>query len=184
MSDKNFVWIDLEMTGLQLPKDSILEIATIITDSNLNIIAQGPALVIHQSDELLATMDDWNVKHHTKSGLVDQVRASQISIEQAAEKTLEFIMAYCQKNTGLLAGNSVWQDRAFLNQYMPSIIEYLNYRLIDISSVKELVRRWYPNNPKAHYKKPETHRALDDIKASIEELAYYRENFFHEPSIK
>lgn len=177
-SSNNFVWIDCEMTGLSVEQDVLLEIATIITDSNLNEIAQGPSLVIHQPDEVLENMNEWCQRQHKVSGLTDAVRASTVTLQQAQDETLAFIRKHCMPKTALLAGNTVWQDRLFLNKYTPSIVEYLHYRLIDVSSVKELVKRWYPNDPRIEFKKPDNHRALDDIRASIEELRYYRTNFF------
>lgn len=174
--EQNLVWIDLEMTGLNPEENVILEIATIITDSDLNILAYGPSLVIHHSDEILDIMDMWSREQHTKSGLLDKVRASRISIQEAAQQTLEFIQQYCIKDTALLAGNSVWQDRAFLRRYMPTIVAYLHYRLIDVTTIKELVSRWYPDS--TLFEKADTHRALEDIKESIDELKYYRKTFF------
>lgn len=177
-SEKLLVWVDLEMTGLDPQRDVILEMATIITDNNLEIIAQGPEFVIHQPEEYLERMNDWVRKTHTASGLIEQVRASKISVTEAEQQTLDFIQQYCKKNTAPLCGNTVHQDRAFIRTYMRSIDEYLHYRIIDVSSVKELVRRWYPQNPKKDFVKPENHRALEDIKGSIVELAHYRMNFF------
>jgi len=178
ISDKNFVWIDLEMTGLNPDVDVILEIATIITDEQLNIIDQGPHLIIGQFEEKLAVMNDWVKKTHTKSGLLDKVRASTVLVEEAEEQTMNFITQYCKAETAVLCGNSVWQDRAFMRKYMPRIIEYLNYRLIDVSSIKTVVRRWYPQSPQKDYKKDDKHRALDDILESIQELKHYRRYFF------
>jgi len=181
-SDSNLVWIDLEMTGLDVQNDVILEIATIITDKDLHIIAEGPELVIHHEDEILARMDGWVQDTHTKSGLVEKVRLSDITCTHAQEETLAFIQMYCEPKTALLAGNSVWQDRNFLAQYMPHIIDYLFYRLIDVSTVKELVHRWYPQDPQIQFVdtfiKKETHRALQDIRESIAELQHYRRYFF------
>lgn len=178
ISDKNLVWIDLEMTGLNVDRDVILEIATIITDSELNIVAQGPALIIHQPSRSLDIMDEYVSNMHAKSGLTQQVRASRVSLVEAYDQTFAFIKEHCKRNTAMLAGNSVWQDRAFLVKYMPEIVGYLHYRIIDISAVKMLVRRWYYSSPYADFKKPDTHRALEDIKQSIEELKHYRNYFF------
>jgi oligoribonuclease len=177
-SDTNLVWIDLEMTGLDPNKDAILEIATIITNGELNIIASGPELVIHQSDKILNSMGPWVAEQHKKTGLTDASRNSKISLQDAQEQTLDFIKKYCTEKTALLAGNSVWQDRNFLARSMPKIIEYLHYRLLDVTTVKELVKRWYPHSPYAEFKKREAHRALDDIQGSIEELQHYRKYFF------
>jgi oligoribonuclease len=173
-----FVWIDLEMTGLDPHHDVILEIATIITDSNLNIIAQGPALVIHQPEEVLKTMNEWCVKQHGLSGLTQAVRESTVTLEQAQAETLSFIQEYCAPQTARLCGNSVWQDRLFLVRYMPHLIAYLNYRLIDVTSIKEVIRRWYPNSPHIDFAKEEIHRASPDIQESIKELEHYRHYFF------
>ncbi len=178
MSDKNLVWIDLEMTGLNIAQDVILEIATIITDRDLNIMAEGPSYVIHHSDQTLRIMGEYVHTMHTKSGLVAQVKSSNISLDDAYKQTLDFIKTYCIKNSAMLAGNSVWQDRLFLEKYMPEITGYLHYRLIDISSIKMLVRSWYPQSPYVEFKKPETHRAFEDIKQSVEELKHYRKYFF------
>ncbi len=179
--EQNLVWIDLEMTGLDPEQDKILEIATIITDGQLQEIAQGPVITIACEESILSTMNDWVTKTHTKSGLLDQVRASRISSAQAEEETLAFIAAHCIENKAILAGNSIWQDKYFLMKHMPKIVAYLNYRLIDVSSVKEIVRRWYPNNEKSFFPKPNAHRALADIRESIEELKHYRTYFFVKP---
>lgn len=188
-SEKNLVWIDLEMTGLYPETCTIIEIATIITDSQLNIIAEGPNLVIHQSEEALAVMDEWNVKHHGESGLTQAVRESKISLEEAEQETLKFIKKHTAPRTAPLCGNSIWQDRRFLIKYMPKIEAHVHYRNIDVSSVKELARRWYspeqiaanPAKPAEGEKPATAHRALDDIKASIEELKLYRERIFVKP---
>lgn len=174
----SLVWIDLEMTGLSLEKDVILEIATVITDNNLNIIACGPSIVINQSNILLDSMDQWNLEQHTKSGLFTEVQASSISVNDAQQMTLDFLKQYCEKNTAPLCGNTVWQDRLFLHKYMPLIDNYLHYRIIDVSSIKELIRRWYGKNPENMFIKPENHRACEDIKYSIEELKFYKNKFF------
>lgn len=178
ISDKKLVWLDLEMTGLNADYDVILEIATIITDSELNIIAQGPTFVVHQSEGALSVMEDYVRNMHAKSGLTEKVRASKVTLSEAYEQTFAFIKQHCAKHNALLAGNSVWQDRAFLLKYMPDIVRYLHYRIIDISGVKMLVRGWYPTSPYADFKKPESHRALEDVKESIEELKHYRKYFF------
>lgn len=177
VSDQYLVWIDLEMTGLNLEKDTILEIATIITDNNLTIIAEGPSFVLHQPEDILTQLDEWNTKHHTASGLLDRVRSSTISLDYAQEETLTFIKQYCKANTAPLCGNSVYVDRSFLRKCMPALESFLHYRIIDVSSVKELARRWYGQQAK-EFKKLETHRALQDIQESIAELAFYRQQFF------
>ncbi len=176
--EKNLVWIDLEMTGLNPQTDEIVEIATVITDSNLNTIAKGPHLVIHQSEQVLANMNPWVKEQHAKTGLTDASRASNISIQEAEQQTLAFIKQYCNKEMALLAGNSVWQDRAFMVKFMPDIIDYLHYRLLDVTAIKEVVLRWYPDDERAVFEKKEAHRAQDDIYESIEELKHYRKYFF------
>jgi oligoribonuclease len=174
----NLVWLDLEMTGLEIATDVILEIACAITDGNLNVIAEGPSFIIHQPEEKLAAMGKWCQDHHGKTGLTDAVRASTTTLQQAEQETLEFIKKYCPIHTGLLAGNTVWQDRVFLDKYMPSITKYLHYRIVDVTAVKELVKRWYPQDPNIEFKKSDRHRALSDVQESIEELKHYRKNFF------
>lgn len=174
--DSNLVWVDLEMTGLDPQKDRILEIATLVTDSNLNILAEGPNLAIFQPEEVLAGMDEWNQTHHGKSGLLDRVRASRESLRSAEEKTLAFVAAYCQPKTSPLCGNSVWQDRRFLDRYMDELNRYFHYRIIDVSTIKELANRWYPQLPP--FKKAESHQALADIRESLAELQYFRKNCF------
>ena len=176
--NNNLVWIDLEMTGLNPEYDSILEIALIITDAHLKILAEGPHLVIYQPDEILASMNAWCKENHSKSGLIKEVKNSIITLKQAEEQILACIKTYCKPETGLLCGNSVWNDRNFLQKYMTSITQYLHYKLIDTTSIQQLVQRWYPNNPHNEFKKRETHRALDDIHESIEELKNYQKYFF------
>jgi oligoribonuclease len=177
-SSQNLVWIDLEMTGLIPEKDRILEIASIITDSQLNILAQGPVLVIHYKKNELPKMNQWVHDHHGQSGLLQAVETSSVSLEQAERETLDFIRTYCTPGDCPLCGNSVWQDRSFLRLQMPKLNDFLHYRIIDVTTIKELARRWYPHDPRADYKKKDTHRALDDIKESINELAHYRKSFF------
>ncbi len=174
----NLVWIDLEMTGLDPQKDRILEIATIITDGQLNEVAQGPVIAISCPEENLDQMNDWVREIHSKSGLLDQVRASQISLEQAETETFNFISSYCIEKKAILAGNSVWQDKFFMLRYMPTITNYLHYRILDVSSVRSAITRWYPNNEKTVFTKSNNHRALEDIRESIEELKHYRTYFF------
>lgn len=172
------VWIDMEMTGLDVERERILEIATILTDDNLRVIATGPDLVIHQPDNLLAGMDHWNRTHHTESGLVERVRASKVTEREAEEETLRFIEAYCEPGVCPLAGNSVWQDRRFLAKYMQRLDAFLHYRIIDVSTIKELARRWYPDRLTEATPKVGSHRAMDDIKESIQELRFYRRRIF------
>ena len=174
----NLVWLDLEMTGLVIANDVILEIATVITDGNLNVIAEGPSFIIHQPEEKLTAMGKWCRDHHGKTGLTDAARQSATSLLHAEEETLAFIKEHCAPNTGVLAGNTVWQDRVFLDKYMPSITSYLHYRIIDVTSVKELLRRWYPEDKNSEYKKSDRHRALSDVYESIAELKHFRKNFF------
>ena len=171
------VWVDLEMTGLDPETCAIVEIATLITDSELTIVAEGPCLVIHQPDEVLATMGDFVRELHTRSGLLDKISASTVSLEDAAAQTLAFVQAHCEKGASPLCGNSVWKDRAFLERYMPAVVAHLHYRIIDVSTIKELVRRWYPPALSVP-KKKEVHRALEDIRESIAELTFYRDRVF------
>lgn len=175
------VWIDLEMTGLDPETDAILEIATIITDTQLNVIAEGPSITLGCPPTKLASMHAEVCAMHTKSGLTQRVQESTITVEYAAQETLTFLKEHCTAQTAPLCGNSVWQDKRFLQKYMPTIIEFLHYRIIDVSSVKQLVRYWYDPNIEKQLKgtiKKDTHRALDDIRESIEELKFYREHYF------
>ena len=173
----HIVWVDLEMSGLNIEKDHILEMACLITDKQLNIIAEGPEIVINQSDTVLNSMDEWCTKTHSKSGLTDAVKNSKITLDKAENIMLEFIQNYVPKNSCPLAGNSVYMDRLFLNKYMKRYNQHLHYRIIDVSTVKELNFRWYPGNKDSKQKKF-NHRALDDIKESIEELKFYRNTIF------
>lgn len=171
------VWMDLEMSGLNAAEDTILEIATVITDGDLNELAEGPAIAIHQPEDVLAGMDDWNREHHAASGLTARVRAAEASLIEAEAVTLAFVRRHCEPQASPLCGNSVWQDRRFLARLMPTLDAYLHYRLIDVSTVKELARRWQPALLDG-FEKRNTHRALDDIRESIAELRYYRRHFF------
>ena len=175
MNDR-LVWIDLEMTGLDPEKDLILEIATVMTDCRLEPVAEGSNITINQPEELLLSMDEWAITHHEKSGLLDDVKRSSYDCQRAEQETLEFLSIYCKKGESPLCGNSVWQDRQFLKRHMPTLEEFFHYRNIDVSSIKELVRRWYPSLPP--YEKRTSHRALSDIKESINELRYYRKRVF------
>jgi oligoribonuclease len=169
------VWLDMEMSGLDPATERILEIATILTDGQLVELAVGPELVIHQPDELLAAMDDWNTKHHGASGLTQRVRESTIACEDAEARTLAFLDAHVPaRDRPVLAGNSIHQDRRFIRRYMPALEQRLHYRMVDVSTVKELARRWYPQVAARQPAKRDTHRALDDIRESIEELRFYR----------
>ena len=173
----NMVWMDLEMTGLDPDLEVIIEIASLVTDYDLNILAEGPCLAIHQNDEILARMDAWNQKHHNASGLVERVRKSKITNDEASRQTLEFIKQYCPENTAPLCGNSISQDRKFLCKYMNELHNYLHYRSVDVTSIKELVRRWYPNGPKLP-RKSDSHMALTDVRESLSELIFYRKEYF------
>ncbi|NHB86897.1 oligoribonuclease [Photorhabdus tasmaniensis] len=175
-SEHNLIWIDLEMTGLDPERDRIIEIATIVTDANLNILAEGPVIAIYQSDEQLALMDEWNVRTHTGSGLVERVKASKIDDRAAEKATIEFLEQWVPARASPICGNSVGQDRRFLFRYMPVLEAYFHYRYLDVSTLKELARRWKPEIL-AGLKKQNTHQALDDIRESVAELAYYREHF-------
>lgn len=175
-SSKNFIWLDLEMTGLDVINDAIIEIATIVTDKHLNIIAEGPMLAIHQSDKVLEAMDEWNTKQHARSGLTERVRASKIHEAEAEKLTLEFLQEYVPKGKSPMCGNTICQDRRFLHRIMPELERYFHYRNLDVSSFKELAKHWAPDVAKG-FKKKSKHLALDDIKESINELIYYREHF-------
>lgn len=176
-SDK-LVWMDLEMTGLEPDRHVIIEMATLITDGDLNILAEGPELAVRQSELLLQDMDEWNVSHHTNSGLLERVRGQEsVSQLEAEALTLAFLEQHLEKNTAPLCGNSIWQDRRFLARHMPTLESYFHYRIVDVSTVKELARRWNPDVLKRVTKKNE-HLALADIKESIQELQVYREHFF------
>lgn len=171
--------MDLEMTGLEPSRDVIVEIATLITDDELEIVAEGPDLVVHVSDEVLATMDPFVVDMHTRSGLLPAIKASTVTLEEAGRQTLEFIKAHVPVERSVpLCGNSIGTDRRFLAAYLPEIENWLHYRSVDVSSVKELARRWYPHVTAGRTHKAGSHRALDDIRESVAELRYYREHVF------
>jgi oligoribonuclease len=172
--DDNLVWIDLEMTGLDPARDHIIEIATIVTDSELKVVAEGPVIAVHQSDEVLARMDDWNRRTHGASGLVDRVRQSRIDAAEAESLTLEFLGQYCRSGASPMCGNSICQDRRFLAREMPALERFFHYRNLDVSTLKELARRWAPE-VLAGVQKSSTHSALEDVKESIDELRYYRD---------
>lgn len=176
-SDQNLIWVDLEMTGLDPDTHKIIEIASIVTDSQLNILAEGPVLAIHQPDSELAKMDEWCTNTHTASGLVARVKESRITEQDAIEQTLAFLNQWVPKGVSPICGNSIGQDRRFLYKHMPELEQYFHYRYIDVSTLKELTRRWQPE-VLSGFSKQGTHLALDDIRESIAELKYYRETIF------
>jgi len=173
----HLIWIDLEMTGLKPDRDSIIEIATVVTDRDLNVVAEGPVLAIHQSEAVLATMDDWNQRQHGGSGLLARVRASQVDAATAEQQTLAFLAAHVPAGASPMCGNSICQDRRFLARWMPALEAHFHYRNLDVSTLKELAARWYPQLP-AQFSKRATHLALADIHESIAELRFYRERLF------
>lgn len=175
---QRMVWVDLEMTGLDIEKDQIIEMACLITDSDLNILAEGPNLIIKQPDELLDSMSDWCKEHHGKSGLTKAVKESTVTLQQAEYEFLSFVRQQTPPGLCPLAGNSVHADKKFLDKHMPQFMKHLHYRIIDVSTVKELCRRWYPEDYEFAPKKAASHRALDDISESIKELQFYRNNIF------
>lgn len=176
LNAENLVWIDLEMTGLNPDTDVIIEIASIVTDKNLNILAQGPVFAIHQSDAVLAAMDEWNQTHHGNSGLIKRVQESKIDTATAEQQTLDFLRQWVPAGVSPLCGNSIGQDRRFLVRYMPTLEAFFHYRNLDVSTLKELAARWAPA-VKEGFSKTSSHIALEDIRESIEELQYYREHF-------
>jgi len=176
----NLIWIDLEMTGLDTVNDYIIEIATIITDGQLNVLAEGPVIAIHQSNEVLAAMDGWNTTQHTKSGLVQRVRDSKYSTADAERMTLDFVQQYVPSGKSPMCGNSICQDRRFLARCMPGLERYFHYRNLDVSTLKELASRWQPAVFNG-FTKESSHLAMDDIRDSIEELRYYQEHFIRAP---
>jgi oligoribonuclease len=176
-NEQNLIWVDMEMTGLEPETDRILEIAMIVTDKELNVLAEGPVIAVHQSDEVLAAMDEWNTRTHGQSGLIDRVRASQYDEAKAAAACLEFMKAWVPERQTPMCGNSIGQDRRFMVKYMPELECYFHYRNVDVSTIKELVRRWKPEILDA-FTKTGTHQALDDIRESIAELQFYRKHVF------
>jgi len=174
----NLIWIDLEMTGLDTQNDMIIEIATIVTDADLTILAEGPMIAVHQADSIMAAMDDWNTKQHGQSGLTERVKNSQYNEAQAEKETIEFLREYVPERASPMCGNSICQDRRFLARCMPELENFFHYRNLDVSSIKELVNRWKPNISSG-LTKQSSHLAMDDVKDSINELIYYREHFFN-----
>jgi len=177
-SKDNLIWIDLEMTGLEPKLDKVIEIATIVTDKDLNILAEGPVIAIHQSDETLAKMDEWNTSHHGKSGLTKRVKDSEHDEQYATDVTIAFLSQYVPAATSPMCGNTICQDRRFMVEHMPELEEFFHYRHLDVSTVKELAKRWKPELLKGFVKKG-CHLAMDDIRESIAELVYYREHFIN-----
>ena len=175
-SKQHLVWIDLEMTGLDPGRDVIIEAAVLITDAELNIVADGPDFAIRRSEAELSVMNDWNRRTHHGSGLIKRVKASDVTIEQAEAEILEFVREWTVEGESPLCGNSVHQDKRFLYREMPRLVDWLHYRIVDVSTVKELAQRWYPDLEK--FAKQERHRALDDIRESIDELRWYRQQIF------
>lgn len=181
VSPHNLIWLDLEMTGLDCSQDHILEIATIVTDSDLNVLAEGPVLAIHQNETILANMDEWNTEHHTRSGLVERSRASLVNCATAEKHTLQFLAQYVPAGKSPLCGNSICQDRRFLAREMPLLERYFHYRNLDVSTLKILAQRWAPQIASGLTKDAQ-HRALQDIRDSIDELKFYRTHFLKIPA--
>jgi len=179
-SKKNLIWIDLEMTGLDTVNDYIIEIATIVTDGDLNVLAEGPIIAIHQADSTLEAMDEWNTRQHGGSGLVERIRNSTTTEAEAEQQTLDFLKEYVPAGVSPMCGNSICQDRRFMARIMPELEAFFHYRNLDVSSLKELARRWAPKVEKS-FKKNGSHLAMDDVKDSIRELQHYRENFIKLP---
>ena len=172
----NLIWIDLEMTGLNPEADRIIEVATIVTDSQLNVLAEGPVIAVHQEDQIMNSMDEWNTRTHGKTGLTERVKNSRTVENEAEKQTIDFLKQYVGKNQSPMCGNSICQDRRFLARYMPELEAWFHYRNLDVSSIKELAKRWKPEIL-GGYSKKNTHQAMDDIREAIEELQYYRKHF-------
>ena len=172
----NLIWIDLEMTGLVPEKDNIIEIATVVTDADLNVLAEGPSIAIHQNNKHLDSMDEWNTRQHSKSGLIQRVKESEISVNEAEKQTLDFVTKYVDPGASPMCGNSICQDRRFLYNYMPKLEKFFHYRHIDVSTLKELAVRWKPDVVTTSFKQSK-HLALSDVYDSINEMKHYREHF-------
>jgi len=181
LDPQNLIWIDLEMTGLDPNVDFIIEIATVVTDAQLNILAEGPVLAIHQPDEVMNAMDDWNQLHHGQSGLIERVKHSTVTMAMAEQQTLAFLAQWVGANQSPICGNSIGQDRRFLVRYMAELEAFFHYRNLDVSTLKELAQRWAPELLEGFVKKG-NHQALDDVLESIEELKFYRQHFIKLPS--
>lgn len=179
---QRLIWIDLEMTGLQPEQDEILEIATLVTDSDLRVLCAGPVLAVHHDEAALARMDDWNRRTHGASGLINRVRESRLDTAAVEAQTLDFLSIHVTAGTSPICGNSVCQDRRFLARHMPRLERFFHYRMIDVSTIKELAHRWYPELPK--FPKSERHEALSDIRESLAELAYYRTRIFRNGGVE
>ena len=176
-ADSNLIWIDLEMTGLDPATDVVIEIATLVTDAQLNVLAEGPVIAVHRPDTMLAAMDEWNTRQHGLSGLTERVRQSAIGVAEAERRTLEFLRGYLAEGKSPMCGNSICQDRRFLAREMPQLERFFHYRNLDVSTIKELVRRWRPELLDG-FTKESQHLAMEDIRDSIAELRYYREHVF------
>ena len=176
-SDQNLIWVDLEMTGLEPDADVIIEIATVVTDSELNSLAEGPVIALHQSEQRLGAMDEWNTTHHTRSGLVERVSQSADTETSASDQTIDFLQQYLPAGASPMCGNSIYQDRRFMARHMPVLERYFHYRNLDVSTLKILAQRWRPELEQG-FVKTGTHLALDDIRESIAELRYYRKTLF------
>ena len=177
LDEQNLVWMDLEMTGLNPEVDKVIEIATLVTDKDLKILAEGPVLAISQPEAVLQSMDAWNQQHHGESGLIDRVRQSAVDEMEAVSQTLHFLKDYVPSGISPLCGNTIGQDRRFLRRYMPDLDKYFHYRSVDISTIKELTKRWAPD-VLSGFEKKNKHQALDDIRESVEELRFYRQQVF------
>lgn len=180
----NLIWIDLEMTGLDPVGNSILEIACVVTNDALEVVAEGPVIAINHTPEILNSMDTWCTGMHTKTGLIKAVLDSTVTMSQAENQILEFLKQYCYEKKSPLCGNSVWLDRFFLKFHMPKLYDFIYYRTIDVTTIKVLITRWYPTDPQINFKKKNVHRALDDIYESIAELKYYKKHFFKNSCIE